>query len=119
VDRLARAGGVLAAVHHVHGTKGVKTFMDELDISPRGELERLRTDRDEYVEEIKGLCAEVGIYNYDPLPEDRIARLERLRTHDGRVLPPNLKGWITRTLQRLELVLTMIAEIEADQAEGQ
>jgi hypothetical protein len=32
--------------------------MDELDISARGELERLKADRDKYVEE-KGLCAEV------------------------------------------------------------
>ena len=93
--------------------------MDELDISPQAELERLRTERDQYVEEIKGLCAEAGIYNYDPLPEERIARLERLRTHDGRVLPPNLKSWITRTLQRLELVSAMIAEIETQQAAGQ
>jgi transposase len=92
--------------------------MDELDIPPRGELERLRRERDEYVEEIKGLCAEQGIYNYDPLPQDRVARFERLRTRDGRVLPPNLKGWIARTLQRLELVLTMIAEIEADHGAG-
>jgi hypothetical protein len=26
-----------------------------------------------------------------------MARLEGLRTHDGRVLPPNVKSWITRT----------------------
>ena len=93
--------------------------MDELDLSPRGELERLKTERDECVDEIKRLCAEAGIFDYDPLPEDRLARLERLRTQDGQVLPPNLKGWITRTLQRLELVLTMIAEIEAEQAAGE
>ena len=88
--------------------------MDELDISARGELERSKADRDKYVEEIKGLCAEEGIYGYDPLSEDRMARLEDLRTHDGRVLPPNVKSWITRTVQRLELVLRMIADIEAE-----
>ena len=87
--------------------------MDELDTSARGELERLKADRDKYVEEIKGLCAEEGIYDYDPLAEDRMARLEGLRTHDGRILSLNMKSWITRTVQRLELVLATIADIEA------
>ena len=88
--------------------------MDELDTSARGELERLKADRDKYVEEIKALCAEEGIYDYDPLAEDRMARLEGLRTHDGRILPLNMKSWITRTVQRLELVLAMIADIEVE-----
>ena len=47
-----------------------------------------------------------------------MARLEGLRTHDGRVLPPNVKSWITRTVQRLELVLAMIADIESKPAVG-
>jgi hypothetical protein len=55
-----------------------------------------------------------GIYDYDPLAEDRMARLEGLRTHDGRILPLNIKSWITRTVQRLELVLAMIADIEVE-----
>ena len=100
-----------SGVDLIIGLIEAKAIMNELDI---GELERLRADRDKYVEEIKGLCAEEGIYNYDPLSEDRMARLEGLRTHDGRVLPPNVKSWITRTVQRLELVLAMIAEIEVE-----
>jgi transposase len=37
-----------------------------------------------------------------------------LQTGDGRPLPARLKAEIMRELQRLELVLTMIAEIEAE-----
>jgi transposase len=88
----------------------------ENDIPLRDVLDRLIADRDEYVAQIKDLCAEEGICDYEPLSEDRMERLERLRTRDGRVLPPNLKDWIFRTLQRLELVLKMIAEIEAEPA---
>ena len=45
--------------------------------------------------------------------KNRMVRLEGLRTHDGRILPLNMKRWITRTVQRLELVLATIADIEA------
>jgi hypothetical protein len=34
---------------------------------------QLRTEREKYVEEIKGLCAEEGIYSDDPLPADHSA----------------------------------------------
>jgi hypothetical protein len=87
----------------------------EPDTPPQSELDRLRADRDMYVEQIKDLCAKEGIYDFDSLPEGRTERLERLRTRDGSVLPPNLKRWITNTLQRLELVLKMVAEVEAEQ----
>jgi len=46
--------------------------------------------------------------------KNRMVRLEGLRTHDGRILPLNMKRWITRTVQRLELVLATIADIEVE-----
>jgi transposase len=33
-----------------------------------------------------GLCATQGIYDYEPLRSDRLKRLEKLRTGDGRAL---------------------------------
>ena len=41
-------------------------------------------------------------------------QLERLRTADGRTLPPRLKAEIVRELQRLVLVVGMIKTIEAE-----
>jgi hypothetical protein len=52
-----------------------------------------------------------GIYDYRPLRADRKAQLEGLRTGDGRPLPPRLRAEILRELQRLELVLQMIADV--------
>ena len=75
---------------------------------------RLINERIQHVNRIKGLFAIHGIYDYQPLRRDRMQRLERLRTADGRTLPPRLKAEILRELQRLELVLGMIKTIEAE-----
>lgn len=42
------------------------------------------------------------------------ARLEELRTGDGRDLPPHLKAQILRELDRLELTLAQIKAVEAE-----
>jgi transposase len=78
------------------------------------ERKRLVNERVQHVNRIKGLCALHGIYDYRPLRSDRKAQLEGLRTGDGRPLPPRLKAEIRRELQRLELVVQMIKEIEAE-----
>jgi transposase len=78
------------------------------------ERDRLIRERVQHVNRIKGLCATQGIYDYQPMRADRKAQLEGLYTGDGRPLPPRLKAEIVRELQRLELVLNMIAEIEAE-----
>jgi transposase len=78
------------------------------------ERKRLICERVQHVNRIKGLCALHGIYDYRPLRADRKAQLEGLRTGDGRPLPSRLKAEIRRELQRLELVLQMIKEVEAE-----
>jgi transposase len=78
------------------------------------ERHRLIRERVQHVNRIKGLCATQGIYDYAPLRPDREAQLEGLRSGDDRVLPARLKAEIIRELHRLELVLKMIAEIEAE-----
>lgn len=45
---------------------------------------------------------------------DRRHRLEELRTGDGRPLPGDLKGQIRRELDRLELVMAQIKEVQAE-----
>jgi transposase len=78
------------------------------------ERARLIGERTQHVNRIKGLLAIHGIYDYHPLRRDRMQQLERLRTADGRRLPPRLEAETVRELQRLELVLGMIKTIEAE-----
>jgi transposase len=63
---------------------------------------------------IKGLCAIQGIYDYEPLRRDRLQRLDKLLTGDGRGLPARLKAEIVREIKRLEIALEMIATVEAE-----
>jgi len=50
---------------------------------------------------------------YAPVRRDRRARLEALRTSDGRGLPERMKAQISRELDRLELLLEQIKAVEA------
>ena len=78
------------------------------------ERRRLVAERVQHVNRIKGLCATQGIYDYAPLRPDRLARLSQLRTGDGRPLPSRLKAELERELERLELVLEMVATVEEE-----
>jgi transposase len=78
------------------------------------ERERLINERVAHVNRIKGLCAVQGIYDYEPMRRDRFKRLEGLQTGDGRPLPPRLKVELVHELQRLELVLRTLVEVEAE-----
>ena len=85
------------------------------------ERDRLIRERVQHVNRIKGLLATQGIYDYQPLRRDRHDRLAALVTGDGRALPARLDAEIARELRRLELVLDMIAALEAERnaiAEG-
>lgn len=78
------------------------------------ERARLIKERIGHVNRIKGLLATQGIYDYEPARAKRGARLEALRTGDGGTLPPRLKAEIVRHLERLELVLKLLAAVEAE-----
>ena len=78
------------------------------------ERHRLIAERVAHVNRIKGLCATQGIYDYQPQSSDRLERIEKLRTGDGRALPTRLKAEIVREIKRLELVLEMIVTVEAE-----
>jgi transposase len=77
------------------------------------EREVLIEERIEHVNRIKGLLFAQGIPRYAPLRRDRRARLEALRTGDGRALPEHVKAQISRELDRLELLLAQIKAVEA------
>lgn len=72
----------------------------------------LIAERVEHVNRIKGLLFAQGVSGYEPLRRDRRERLEAIRTGDGRLLPCHLKERIGRELDRLELVLGHIHQVE-------
>jgi transposase len=79
------------------------------------ERQTLIAERITHVNRIKGLLFAQGVCGYAPLRRDRWARLEALRTGDGRGLPSQLKTQISRELNRLELLLEQIKAVEAEQ----
>src|SRR3954447_21040783 len=68
----------------------------------------LTAERIAHVNRIKGLLFSQGIRDYEPLRRDRRARLEELRTGDGRCLPVHPKAQISRELNRLEIILVQL-----------
>lgn len=74
----------------------------------------LLQERVRHVNRIKGLLAGQGITGYEPLRKDRRARLEALRTGDGRPLPERLGAELLREVERLELLLRQTAGVEAE-----
>ena len=78
------------------------------------ERPRLIAERVQHVNRVKGLLSAQGVYDYQPLRRDRWARLDGVRTGDGRPLPACLRLEIGRELRRLELVLEQSGAVEAE-----
>jgi transposase len=77
----------------------------------------LLRERIQHTNRIRGLLFGQGITNYNPLHKNRRECLEELRTGDGRSLPTHVKAEILREIDRLELVLRQISEVEAERDE--
>src|SRR5207237_10087349 len=78
------------------------------------ERQSLIAERITHVNRIKGLLFAQGISGYEPLRRDRRARLEALRTGDGRELPAPLKAQIGRDHERTELLVEQVKAVEAE-----
>jgi transposase len=78
------------------------------------ERKALTAERVRQVNHIKGLLFAQGLGDYEPMRRNRRARLEALRTGDGRELPGHLKTQILRELDRLELHLSQIKALETE-----
>jgi transposase len=78
------------------------------------EREELVTERTRHINRVKGLLAGQGIVDFEPRRADHRARLDELRTGDGRPLPPHLKQEIRRHLARLAVVQDDIAAVETE-----
>lgn len=77
------------------------------------ERKALTNERIRHVNRVKGLLFSQGVSGYEPLRSDRRKRLEELKTGDGCSLSPHLKAQIGRELDRIELLLAQIKEVEA------
>jgi transposase len=74
----------------------------------------LLRERIRHVNRVKVLLSDQGIVDYEPLERDRPARLDELRTGDGRPLPPRLKAELLREIELIELLLRQITDVEAE-----
>ena len=74
----------------------------------------LTAEKVRHVNRIKGLLFAQGVSGYEPAHRNRRARLETLRTGDGRELTSFLKQQILRELDRLELLVGQIKAIESE-----
>jgi len=74
----------------------------------------LVTERTRHVNRIKGLLATQGVFGFEPLRKSRRKRFEELRQCDGQPLPARLKTELVRELDRLELVMSQLAALEAE-----
>lgn len=76
------------------------------------ERKALTNERVRHVNRVKGLLFGQGVSGYQPLNRDRRTRLEELLTGDGRPLPSALKAQISRELDRIELLIAQIKDVE-------
>jgi transposase len=77
------------------------------------ERERLLKERTAHTNRIKALLFGQGIRDVMPLKPDFVASLGKLRTGDGRELPPRLKEEIVREHERLCLLHKQFTALEA------
>jgi transposase len=119
-DRIDAASLLRALMAHLRGEPKVVSVVRVPSVAEEDarrlhrERDRLVAERVQHVNRLKGLCATQGVYDFQPLRRDRWQRLAALRTGDGRALAPRLVAELARELKRLELVLEMIAALEAE-----
>jgi transposase len=77
------------------------------------ERERLLKERTAHTNRIKALLHGQGIRDAMPLRPTFLSELEKVRSGDGRLLPPHLKDEIRREHERLVLVHKQIGTLEA------
>jgi transposase len=77
------------------------------------EREDLTGERRSIVNKIDGILATLGIKGYKALRRDRREQLTAMRQPDGDCIPQRAKTRIERLLDRLELVLKLIEQVES------
>jgi transposase len=114
-DAAAHAGGLDA--RRAAGLRHDSTAKPEDRRRVSRERATLLRERIRHTNRIRGLLFGQRITNYNPLNKNHRKGLQELRTGDGRSVPAHLKSEILREIDRLELVLCQIAEVEAERDE--
>jgi len=97
---------------HVWAVVRVPTVDDEDRRQLHRDLIRLKAERTEHDNRIKGLLAGLGLAV--TIDAGFAERLERLRQWDGSAVPPGLRGRLAREFERRQLVARQIRELEAE-----
>lgn len=108
---LARGETQVARVVHV------PSIEDEDRRRLSRERRRLIAERVAHVNRIKGLLMLHGVRDFVPARRDWQKRLSELSCPNGSPLPDRTHAEITRECRRLSLVLEMIRQVEAEQAD--
>jgi len=80
---------------------------------PNRERENLVSERTRIVNRMKSTLARLGLRGFKPTLRKAAERLDRLRTAEGVLLPPNTLAERRRDMARLRFVLDQMREIEA------
>ena len=78
------------------------------------EREDLTGERRSIVNKIGGILATLGVKGYKALRRDRREQLNCVRQPNGDSIPPKAKARIERLLDRLDLVLKLIEQVEVE-----
>ena len=78
------------------------------------EREDLTRERRSIINKIDGILATLGVKGYKALRRDRREQLKCARQPDGASIPQKARGRIERLLDRLELVLKLIEQVESE-----
>jgi transposase len=92
----------------------VPSVSEEADRSLHRQRDRLTNERIEHVNRIKGLCAFRGINHYGPMWRGQMRRLEQVRTEGDARFRRDSKQRLHAKCSKLELVLAILKEIEAE-----
>jgi transposase len=114
LDKLMRAFlAYLRGEPRVCSVVHVPTVDDEDRKRRTRERERLLKERTAHGNRIKAMLHAQGVRDAMPLKPGFVAALDRVRTGDGRLLPPRLKEEIVREHDRLCLVVRQLSALEA------
>lgn len=110
---------ILTAVEAKHGGRNdacrlvrVPSIEEEDAKRLHRERTRLRREKNQHVNRIKALLATQGIYDFDPMRGYKSDRFDKLRTGDGRPLPPSLLAELIREVERLNVTREQLQAVE-------
>jgi len=98
-------------------TAAIPTFAEEDAKRPSREHESLVGEQGRIVNRMKATFTRLGIRGFNPKLKRAADRLETLRTPEGERIPPNTWAELYRDMERRQLVMKQIRQVEATRLE--